>query len=203
MTMAIKVDTDKIIKESNNFKLDLGYCYLVGTAEISAKKAFLAVSEIETYEMTNPYKRILECMSSAEREQFNEILSNPAQPLEEVRLDDAIAFVKKWALQNKLPIIDRLVFGLAYRFANEDCKSVKIAVAEMIKTAKENNSLTISVDDEQEKDFPRAQAEAFNADLQKLDNLDDIINSLYKITKGDVSKIYDSLVISLRDFFLH
>lgn len=203
MTMAIKVDTDKIIKESNNFKLDLGYCYLVGTAEISAKKAFLAISEIETYEMTNPYKRILECMSSAEREQFNEILSNPAQPLEEVRLDDAIAFVKKWALQNKLPIIDRLVFGLAYRFANEDCKSIKIAVAEMIKTAKENNSLTISVDDEQEKDFPRAQAEAFNADLQKLDNLDDIINSLYKITKGDVSKIYDSLVISLRDFFLH
>lgn len=203
MTMAIKVDTDKIIKESNNFKLDLGYCYLVGTAEISAKKAFLAISEIETYEMTNPYKRILECMSSAEREQFNEILSNPAQPLEEVRLDDAIAFVKKWALQNKLPIIDRLVFGLAYRFANEDCKNIKIAVAEMIKIAKENNSLTISVDDEQEKDFPRAQAEAFNADLQKLDNLDDIINSLYKITKGDVSKIYDSLVISLRDFFLH
>lgn len=203
ITMAVKIDTDDIVKSASEFRFNLGYCYLVGVAEIGAKRAFLALSEIETYKSTNPFQRVVECMSSEEKAKFQEIISSAQNKEDENRaLDDSIAYIKKWALMNKLPPLDKITYGLAYCFANGDAKNLRLAVGELIKKAKENGTLKISVDNEQELFFPKEQAEAFNADLQNANTIEDIIDSLHRVTKGNVSKIYNGLAESLMDFFL-
>lgn len=205
--MPTRIDLQDIQDTINTIELDFYFFKIKGQFELPAKHTFLAITELDRYNV-NGIKAIIDCLTLEQRKEFDS-LGNV----------DKYAYLAKFALLNNLGSIDNLSDTLTEAIASYKAKHINEFINNAFTQISNNNTGEIDFVDfkalaESETDsetkleylnVPKLSAKEANNlknELSNADNINTIIFITFSYYKMGYKKIYKSLSESVRDFLL-
>lgn len=205
--MPTRIDLQDIQDTINTIELDFYFFKIKGKFELPAKHTFLAITELDRYNV-NGIKAIIDCLTLEQRKEFDS-LGNV----------DKYAYLSKFALLNNLGSIDNLNDALTEAIASYKAKHINEFINNAFTQISNNNTGEIDFVDfkalaESETDsetkleylnVPKLSAKEANNlknELSNADNINTIIFITFSYYKMGYKKIYKSLSESVRDFLL-
>lgn len=205
--MATNIDLADVIDSSTRFEFDFKYIKFKGIADIPARELFLALMELDRFGVVSAEDEIIKTMDFDAKEELRELLPQVENP-DNLSVDELLysnenlrACINRHILKHNLPTIETLDSRLLSAMVDNKAKYINFVLHLFYAEAKKNGSLSFDWDEELAKTLDRNKMRAFVSDCEKLQDFNQVAQTLFLYIGKDYKEIYFAFYKSVVVFF--
>lgn len=205
--MATNIDLTEVIDSSTRFEFDFKYIKFKGLADIPARELFLAIMELDRFGVVSAEDEIIKTMDFDTKEELKELLPQTDNP-DKLNAEELLysnenlrACINRHILRHNLPTIETLDSRLLFSIVDNKAKHINFVLRSFYMEAKKNGSLSFDWNEELARNIDRSKIRAFNGDCEKLQDFNQVAQTLFLYLGKDYKEIYFAFYKSVVGFF--
>lgn len=205
--MATNIDLTEVIDSSTRFEFDFKYVKFKGIADIPARELFLAIMELDRFGVVSAEDEIIKTMDFDTKEELRELLPQTDNP-DKLNAEELLysnenlrACIQRHILRHNLPTIETLDSRLLSAIVDNKAKYINFVLHSFYVEAKKNGSLSFDWNEELARDIDRSKMRAFVSDCEKLQDFNQVAQTLFLYLGKDYKGIYFAFYKSVVGFF--